>query len=68
MNIEALIAAKKAERIAKGFAFRITFDNREPFNGYYVDKATFDENYAIAVASIGKRHRDGTTALSVEVL
>ena len=68
MNIEALIAAKKAERAAKGFAFRVTFDNRAPFNGYYADKATFDEQYARAVASIGKRHADGTTALSVEVL
>lgn len=68
MNIDALIERKKAERVAKGFAFRITFDNRAPFNGYYVDKKTFDENYALAVASIGKRHRDGTTALSVEVL
>ncbi|MCB5205028.1 hypothetical protein LH464_21410 [Neorhizobium sp. T786] len=68
MNIEALIAAKKAERTAKGFAFRITFDKRAPFNGYYVDKATFDENYALAVASIGKRGRDGMTALSVEVI
>jgi len=67
-EIQALIDAKKAERIAKGFAFRVTFDNRVPFNGYYADKATFDAQYACAVASIGKRHRDGTTALTVEVL
>lgn len=68
MNIEALIAAKKAERIAKGFAFRITFDNRAPFNGFYATKAEFDKNYALAVASVGVRHRDGTTAQSVEIL
>lgn len=67
-RIEALIAAKKAERISNGFAFRIDFDNRAPFNGYYADKATFDEQYARALASVGKRHRDGTTALSVTVL
>lgn len=69
MNIEALIAAKKAQRVSNGFAFRITFDNRVPFNGYYSDKATFDEQYARAVATIVKfDRRDGCTALSVEVL
>ncbi|MNT93647.1 hypothetical protein D3C72_2351700 [compost metagenome] len=68
MNIEALIAAKKAERAAKGLALRITFDKRADFTGYYVDKATFDEMYARAVASIGKRGRDGMTALSVEII
>lgn len=68
MDIEALIARKKVERVAKGLGLRITFDNRAPFNGYYADKATFDHNYALAVASIGKRHRDGTTALTVEII
>lgn len=68
MNIEALIAAKKAERIAKGFAMRITFENRPDFNAYYASKSELDRNYALAVASIGKRGRDGTVALTVEVL
>lgn len=69
MNIEALIAAKKAQRVSKGFAFRITFEGRDDFNGYYADKATFDANYALAVASIGKfDRRHNCTTLSVEVL
>lgn len=68
MDIQALIEKKKAERINKGFAFRITFDKRAPFNGFYADKKTFDEQHSLAVASIGKRGRDGMTALSVEVL
>lgn len=69
MDIEARIAAKKQERIAKGFALRITYEGRPAFDGYYVDKATFDENYAIAIASIGKfDRRHNCTALSVEVL
>lgn len=68
MNVEALIAAKKAQRIAAGLGLRITFDKRPPFTGYYADQATFDRNHALAVASIGKRGRDGMTTLTVEVL
>jgi hypothetical protein len=68
MNIEALIAAKKAQRIEAGQSFRITFDKRTPFNYFAKSKQDFERQYARAVASIGKRDASGMTALTVEVM
>lgn len=65
-EIAALIARKKAERVAKGFGMRIIHENAPDFTGYYADKATFDEQYAIAVSLIGKKHRSGVIIKSVE--
>ena len=65
-EIAALIARKKAERTDKGFGLRVIYENSPDFTGYYVDKATFDEQYAIAVSLIGKKHRSGLIIKAVE--
>lgn len=61
MNIEALIAAKKASRAANGLHVRLTFvgNVREPFNYFAKDAAARDEYLAKVRPLIGAEDKTG---------
>ena len=65
MTAEQLIAAKMAERAAKGFHFVVNFDNRGPFNYYAATKEEFGRVFAKYASRIGKTDETGSTVISV---
>lgn len=68
MNIENLIAAKKAERRNAGLHIHVEFENREPFDRYPRDEAQRDEIVAAFEAMIGIPDEAGAIVKSVSTV